>query len=358
MHPHTIRTNVSKFQTSLLAASLLAAAAGAVKAQTSFSDRTAWEAAAGAVLVEDFEGVSPGIITANTEVTLGELTVFYDMPAGAGGVARVVDPADPQNTNGTNQLFLSLDGSPKSTVTLRFWPPVTAWGADYSIGSFGDPVDISIPGLTERLDANTSGFIGFTSPTPISEVTFIDDFISFTEVRLDNIAFTSFGDECPEAIDASAGGTFTGDYFDNTGSTGDDTSCVNFDDVDRWYTYTAAESGILTVDTCRPGMEFQPVVAIFDGCPEDGGTEILCTNSGPGCAFGPVGDAPTVSLPVAAGETYFVRLSATDGTPEPSSGIEIDFDFAPLVVDNLDDGPVNAIGDLPGSLRQVIFNAE
>ncbi len=162
------------------AVSLSAAATAQV---TTTTDRTTFEAGLSNPLVIDFAGVPDESFTAADAfagIDFGFFTVTSETLSGFDGDVSIVN----------EQLGLFPDdafgGTP--SFTLTFDSPVTAFGADtFFINSdlpvtvdgqtFGTATDIGLVG---------DGFIGFTSPTPFSSVTFGPEFDSF---RLDNLTF-------------------------------------------------------------------------------------------------------------------------------------------------------------------------
>ncbi|MHC4991907.1 MAG: hypothetical protein ACYTGC_13100, partial [Planctomycetota bacterium] len=110
------------------------------------------------------------------------------------------------------------------------------------------------------------------------------------------------GDECESCIPVGEG-VFNGTTADNTGSTGDDTSCAFGDTIDEWYCYTASCTGIATASLCGSG--YDTTLAVFDAC---GGAELACNDD----AFeGPCAGTlqSQVTWPVTIGTTYYVRIS-------------------------------------------------
>ena len=122
------------------------------------------------------------------------------------------------------------------------------------------------------------------------------------------------GDECTDAI-AVGDGTFGGDLGDNTGSTGDDSSCgaPGVDTLDEWYCYTATCDGFARVTTCSTNGEFDTILSAFESCT---GMELACnddsTDGNPDCILGGASRLSTISFPVTAGLSYLVRVSVFD----------------------------------------------
>ena len=75
------------------------------------------------------------------------------------------------------------------------------------------------------------------------------------------------GDECGDPI-AIGDGVWAGTTADNTGSTGDDTTCTFNDTIDEWYCYTATCTGTATASFCSGGgsATFDTTLAVFSAC--------------------------------------------------------------------------------------------
>lgn len=120
------------------------------------------------------------------------------------------------------------------------------------------------------------------------------------------------GDECNIPIVVSEG-TFAGTTADNTGSTGNDTTCGGTGDtIDEWYCYTATCDGMATASTCLPATAFDTTLAVFDAC---GGAQIVCNDdtAAPECQIGGLNRKSRVTWAVTGGTSYFVRVSGFGG---------------------------------------------
>jgi len=82
-------------------------------------------------------------------------------------------------------------------------------------------------------------------------------------------------DECSNAFCIAEGETVMGTTLGSTPSSGGDiSSCALDDTFDVWYAYTPINSGSVTIETC--GSSFDTTLAVFQGCPDQGGFEIRC----------------------------------------------------------------------------------
>ncbi len=123
---------------------------------------------------------------------------------------------------------------------------------------------------------------------------------------------TTGGDECADAVTIREE-CLTRDLGDNTGSNGDETSCANDDTIDEWLVYTASADGRIRITTCKPGTEFDTTMNVWDDCPENAGSEIVCnddTRPGglPECDLSGLNRKSTVEVDVTAGASYFIRI--------------------------------------------------
>jgi len=76
---------------------------------------------------------------------------------------------------------------------------------------------------------------------------------------------------------------------------------------DVWYVYTAAASGVATINTC--GSQYDTVLSVHTGCPGTPANEIACNDDDDNCA----NFDSAVTVNVVAGETYLVRVSGFNG---------------------------------------------
>lgn len=102
-------------------------------------------------------------------------------------------------------------------------------------------------------------------------------------------------DRCANAADAFEGATLG----NNTGfDTELQVSCAINSEHDAWFVHHPLCSGQLKINTV--GSSFDTVLTVFDEC---GGSEIACDDDGA------PGAASTITIPVVAGEDYFIRVA-------------------------------------------------
>lgn len=122
------------------------------------------------------------------------------------------------------------------------------------------------------------------------------------------------GDSCSDAIEISDGVT----PFDTSDATFSCPAegCSPDARNDLWYRYTATCTGVATFSTCNDGSP-DTNIAIYDDCDRcpayldiDSAAACSADENSPECA-----DATSVSIPVAFGQCYKVRVSDTLGMP-------------------------------------------
>ncbi|MEE9553076.1 MAG: carboxypeptidase regulatory-like domain-containing protein, partial [candidate division Zixibacteria bacterium] len=114
-------------------------------------------------------------------------------------------------------------------------------------------------------------------------------------------------DDCINAVEVCPGvysGSTSNTTNDGSSSCGDSNGSP-----DLWYKYTPATNGTLTVSGCS-GTSYDMVLSLHTGCPGTAGNEIDCDDDG----CGPVGGPSIVSASVAAGVTYYIRVTGWSGS--------------------------------------------
>jgi len=167
------------------------------------------------------------------------------------------------------------------------------------------------------------------------------------------------GDECALANVIDAGVLFSSTLLDNTGAIDDD-DCGSGNQIAEWFAFTPGASGAATFTTCNPGTEFDSILSVFDGCPSDGGAQLACNDDTPGapsdCNLSGQNRKSTVTLPVSAGTTYYIRVSVFGDDFSAYGGFGMGFELSIDVcvagdVDN--DGQVT-MADLPTFVDSVM----
>ncbi len=119
------------------------------------------------------------------------------------------------------------------------------------------------------------------------------------------------GDECTDPIPVGDS-LFVTDISANTGATGNDsTACGGFDSIDQWFRYAAPADGVLNINTCNPGSEFDTVLSLYNAC---GDPDFACNDDSvgafPSCELGGLNRLSSLTIPVSDGQVLLVRLSA------------------------------------------------
>ncbi len=117
------------------------------------------------------------------------------------------------------------------------------------------------------------------------------------------------GDTCADAIAVGEGST----PFDNSVSVSDGPSdCDSNMGADMWFLYTATASGDATIETCgTAGTLDDSVLIVYDSaaCPQAG--DACLASDDDGCTT--PNFSSTVTIPVTAGESYYVQVGGWNG---------------------------------------------
>jgi len=115
-------------------------------------------------------------------------------------------------------------------------------------------------------------------------------------------------DDCEDATEICAGesisGTLIGTTNDGAAGCGDSSSAS-----DAWFVYQAAANGDLNASLCG-ATNYDSVISIHTDCPGNASNQIACDDDGCGSTGGP----SQVTIPVTAGQTYYIRVSGWQGS--------------------------------------------
>lgn len=133
---------------------------------TVYLDRTAWEAAVGDFMVEDFNTQTPGIIADGSTLDTGMLQITRDgSPNGGDGLLEIEPGGNFGNLDGTTFLSGETGASPHENVLVEFGgQSIYAFGADWFSPFSGDGIGIQVGNELILLDSITgfnTGFVGF-----------------------------------------------------------------------------------------------------------------------------------------------------------------------------------------------------
>ena len=133
---------------------------------TVYFDRTAWEAAVGDFMVEDFNTQTPGVIADGATLDTGLIQITRDgSPNGGDGLLEIEPGGNFGNFDGTTFLSGETGASPHENVLVEFGgQSIFAFGADWVSPFSGDGIGIQVGNELILLDSITgfnSGFVGF-----------------------------------------------------------------------------------------------------------------------------------------------------------------------------------------------------
>ena len=176
-----------------LVVSALVLSASVNAATLTFTDRTLWETAVtGPIITEDFNKTTPGQLVANATSAVGSLSIQTINPTlQTPDFTQINDGTGSRTVDGSNYLQVKTDGAPVASANLIFPNSIVAWGMDFN--HFADQTHVTFLDILELPVGphNTSGFIGFISDTPFSQVALTDPYISFSHIGMDNISYVS-----------------------------------------------------------------------------------------------------------------------------------------------------------------------
>jgi hypothetical protein len=163
-----------------------------------------------------------------------------------------------------------------------------------------------------------------------------------TQPQLYNLTITAgnipapSNDACASAATIGLG-TISGTNVGATADGGD--SCRGNTNRDVWYSYTAACTGTLLIDTC--GSALDTVVSVHSACVGTTANQLACNDDNGGQGPCPGGLTSYLTVPVTAGTNYKIRVTGFAGTTGTYS-MTLDF-VAPA-----NDDCANAIPVAPG----------
>ena len=237
-----------------------ALAAAQAEVVTVYTDRTAWEAAAGgSIVTEDFNSI-PGVSPPDNALLLVDgHNLVGDHPLDIERLSALLPP-DPNNSIWPGTSSLTVDGTNFLRASLLdfYGPfkihlpePVTAYGGDFKDAASAGGLVISINDTDQHiasiLGSPGDGFVGFVSTEPFSSLYFwtTDPFLG-EGFGHDNLAWAPVA-ECPGDLDgdgfrdftdfnlfAAAYGSSTGDPNYDPGADLDDNGFVDFTDFNMF----------------------------------------------------------------------------------------------------------------------------
>jgi hypothetical protein len=144
-----------------------------------YTDRATWETAAGGTpdFVADFSSFTEDTDFKPAQVDVGPFTLVQ-IPLASGNELNKIDVAPFESSgffspSGTTYALMRVTDAPPTTVSLTFDQPVISWGADFLfIFVQGTILDLESTSGTVSITPTESGFFGFVSSEPVSEILF------------------------------------------------------------------------------------------------------------------------------------------------------------------------------------------
>jgi hypothetical protein len=165
-----------------------------------------------------------------------------------------------------------------------------SWAQDCDGNGISDPIQIA---ASPELDCNANGILdlcetgGYVSPPVEQDICELAQWICPGEAY-DGSTLAALNEG---GISGSCGGANTA--------------------ADVWYVYVPMKNGTVSISTCgSPWPNYDTVLAVFDGCPNAGGVQLVCAAGG--CDSG--GRLSHIrNLNVTAGWEYYIRVTGRNG---------------------------------------------
>lgn len=192
----------------VLALTLGLAAAGAQAAAVQYSNRIAFEAAAGALTTETFNGYTSSVPFGGSSVDIGDFTIAAST---ASPLIRIEsNGADAYTVDGT--AFVRGVGPGNGTITYTFDSAIRSFGADlFSINNDAERTVVEIGGDTFHMSVNAgsvASFFGIVSDTPFTSITFRVLAGSAEDASFDNVSYGAAVVPAPASLALAALGLF------------------------------------------------------------------------------------------------------------------------------------------------------
>ena len=141
---------------------------------------------------------------------------------------------------------------------------------------------------------------------------------------------------------STVGGLDSSDAYDDDECSG---SYLGDMHADVWFSYTACESGSMSVSTCDL-IDFDSDIVIYAGSCSDK-TQIACNGDGDGCD----GYSSEVSFDVSQGDEYLIRVGGWSGSSEGNGQLSVDgpgepCETEPPCVGDIDEDGTVGVSDL------------
>jgi len=188
-----MKTLIMKYQ--ILLSIFVLVSANADAAITTYTDRTSFEAAAGAITFEDFESFVVDAPFHTSAVDVGDFTLsMTGLPSTAYNFIDIAPPETPEtNVNGSTNMRVFTDDSPLSNLIFEFDTAMTAFGADFR--SINDTivrtqliVGSDIVALPVAASSGLFSFFGFSSDIAFTSITF--EGLANDVYGIDNVSYS------------------------------------------------------------------------------------------------------------------------------------------------------------------------
>ena len=152
---------------SIFGLSVLSASASAVSL-TAYTDRSAWEAAVGSFILEDFESFTSATPYITSPVDVGDFTVSVS-GENFGSIWHNIGPVSNGNdVNGSAQLNAATGSTGGTTLAFDF--SIFAFGADWGGVSDNRVTSLIVGGEALAIPSLSPGFFGFVADAAFSSL--------------------------------------------------------------------------------------------------------------------------------------------------------------------------------------------
>jgi hypothetical protein len=166
---------------------------------TQYTDRTVFEAAAGALSKETFNSYVTDTDLTNKTIDFDGFMLSTSFTAGTPIGAFIDAPPVLQGTDPTANVHIALYSFSTfySEMVLEFAAPTTAFGANFTSG-FVNRIFLDVEGTAFEQQTSGDGFFGFTSDTPFTRIVFKPRTNSGFRMTMDNVSYSAVPTGVPE----------------------------------------------------------------------------------------------------------------------------------------------------------------
>jgi hypothetical protein len=162
-----------------------------VSAVSVFTNRSAWESAAGSFVTEDFNALTPFEFSTGLN-SVGLIDIDVTGPVAENQLGGPLTLSGQFAIDGTNHVIGYVLGGGATHPTIIFAGPILGFGADWtSTASGGHLVTMSFDGTTihfdDYLSGDGTGFLGVIATNPFTEAVFGTESSSSEGFGMDNL---------------------------------------------------------------------------------------------------------------------------------------------------------------------------